>query len=75
MGEYSGLLYARPSFFEGIARIIDLGGTLNEYNRSPTPEQADHDALDADWRAIGQDMQQAFQIYEASHPELTDGSK
>ena len=23
---------ARPSFLEGMARVLDLGGTLNEYN-------------------------------------------
>ena len=25
------LIYARPSFLEGMARIVDIGGTLNEY--------------------------------------------
>jgi hypothetical protein len=75
MGEYSDLLYARPSFIEGIARIVDLGGTLNEYNRSPTPDEADFDALEADWRMLGQDLEQALAIYKASRPELIDGSK
>ena len=26
------LIYARPSFLEGMARIVDVGGTLNEYD-------------------------------------------
>ncbi len=75
MGDFTDLLYARPSFFEGVARIVDLGGTLNEYNRSPTSEQADCDALEADWSAIGQDLEQAITIYQASNPELIDGKK
>lgn len=49
-------LCARPSFAEGVARILDFGGTLNEYNRSLTPEQADYLALQADWRLIGMDL-------------------
>jgi len=31
-------LFARPSFFEGIARVIDIGSTLNEYNTNKTTE-------------------------------------
>lgn len=27
-----GIIYARPSFLEGMARIFDFGGTLNEYD-------------------------------------------
>ena len=26
------IIYARPSFFEGMARVIDIGGTLNQYH-------------------------------------------
>lgn len=56
MGRYSDLLFARPSFVEGMARVVDLGGTLEEYNGSPTPEQADFYALRADWRQVGDDL-------------------
>jgi len=49
------LLCVRPSFLEGIARIFDVGNTLNEYNSCLTPEQADFLALYSDWRAIGLD--------------------
>jgi len=37
MGRYTDLLYARPSFLEGMARVADIGGTLQVYNESPTP--------------------------------------
>ena len=53
-------LCARPSFVEGASRILDFGGTLNEYNRSLTPEQADYLALRADWRLIGMDLARAI---------------
>jgi hypothetical protein len=49
-------LCARPSFIEGMSRILDFGGALNEYNRSLTPEQADYLALYADWRLVGMDL-------------------
>jgi hypothetical protein len=52
MSEYSDLLYARPSFLEGMARAFDLGATLQDYNQSSTPEQADALALHSDWAAV-----------------------
>jgi hypothetical protein len=48
---------------EGAARIIDLGDTLTEYNQSPTGDYADLCALSADWRQIGQDLQEAMLWY------------
>lgn len=59
MNGSTDFLYARPSFLEGWARAIDLGGTLNQYNDSPTSEQADWIALAADWEAVGNDIEQA----------------
>ncbi|NOZ73081.1 MAG: hypothetical protein GXP38_14445 [Chloroflexi bacterium] len=53
---YSTFLFARPSFWEGIARIFDFGNTLQEYNTVLTPESSDYLALLADWYAVGDDM-------------------
>ena len=53
-------LGARPSFVEGVSRILDLGNTLNEYNQSVTPAQADYLALRSDWRMIGMDWARTF---------------
>ena len=53
-------LCARPSFLEGVSRLFDFGGTLNEYNRSMTPEQSDYLAVLADWQIIGVDMARAL---------------
>ena len=38
-------LCARPSFVEGVSRIFDFGFTLDEFNKSLSPEQADYLAL------------------------------
>ena len=60
MVDYTSRLFARPSFIEGMARIFDMGGTLNEYNASPSGEEADAVAMWSDWAAIGQDMYAAL---------------
>jgi hypothetical protein len=59
MSEYTTFLFARPSFFEGIARILDFGNTLQVYNESADPAEADAWALASDWHAIGEDMMRA----------------
>lgn len=55
----SDFLFARPSFFEGMGRIIDFGGTLTAFNISRTPEEADARALFEDWRVVGNDLRLA----------------
>ena len=56
----SSFLYARPSFAEGLSRVLDFAGTVNEYNRSITPEQADYLAMFGDWQFIGMDIARAL---------------
>lgn len=60
----SDLLFARPSFWEGVARVLDLGGTLNIYNESKTPEEADRTALQSDFAMVGKDINKAMKIFE-----------
>ena len=62
---YSDFLYARPSFLEGMARVMDFGGALNEYNTFLSDEDADFVALWMDWSAVGQDMRDAMSMYES----------
>ena len=64
METHSDFLYARPSFLEGLARIVDLGGTMNEYNVSPSGQEADAVAIWMDWAVIGQDMRDAIGSFE-----------
>ncbi len=74
MNEQFGLLYAAPSFLEGIARSIDIGDTLTEYNTSGSGSAADLEALRADWKAIGNDLRQAMSQFESENSEpLTRG--
>ena len=54
-------LFARPSFASGAARVLDLGGTFDEYNTSATPEDADACALWGDWAVVGEDMRIAIE--------------
>lgn len=62
-------LFARPSFIEGMARIVDFGNTLNHYNDSPTPQDADRVALSMDWGMVGEDMYQAISNFETEEAE------
>lgn len=57
-------LCARPSFLEGIARIMDFGNTLNAYNTSPTGQEADNTAIWMDWTMIGQDFRNTVTKFE-----------
>lgn len=56
-------LYARPSFFEGMARLFDFGGSLNQYNYSKSPNEADLRAMEADWQMVGEDLRNALKEY------------
>lgn len=57
-------LFAEPSIIEGMARIVDLGGTLQIYNYSDSTENADIKALSNDWYAVGSDIRQSINLYE-----------
>lgn len=61
-------LFARPSFWSGFGRVLDLGNTMFIYNNSATPEQADYFATKSDWMTIGDDFVAAFE--EAASPEI-----
>jgi hypothetical protein len=64
MSEFSTVLFARPSFLEGMGRILDFADMLQEYNKSLTPQQADRLALCADWGAVGEDIEVAVRHYQ-----------
>ena len=59
----SGRLFARPSFLEGYGRALDIGATLNEYNHSKTPEEADTAAIKSDWQAVGDSIEYAIEKF------------
>ena len=58
-------LVGRPSYLEGAARLFDFGGSLDTYNVSRTPQEADARALRSDFAMIGKDLRNAL---ESSKP-------
>jgi hypothetical protein len=63
---FSDFLVARPSFWEGVARILDLGNTLTEYNSHANPDEV---ALRMDWACVGQSIREALALYEQERKE------
>lgn len=57
---FTDILYERPSFSEGVSRIFDWFGGLNDYNVTDTPAEADAQALAADWHTVGDDLRNAI---------------
>ncbi|MBN3951909.1 MAG: hypothetical protein HWQ38_37785 [Nostoc sp. NMS7] len=68
----SSYLYARPSFIEGVARIVDFGNTLQVYNTSLSPGQADYLALLSDWVVVGNDLQNAMAEFKEVESQIND---
>ena len=60
MSNLSTSLFARPSFLEGMGRLVDFAGTLNEYNYLSSDRKADEIALWSDWTVVGHDMRTAL---------------
>lgn len=57
--DFSTFLFARPTFLGGMATVLDMGGTLFNYNSSESAEEADRVALSMDFHAVGLDMKRA----------------
>lgn len=56
-------LFARSSFSEGMARVLDIGGTMQVYNESVSSNQADAEALGRDWKMVGEDIKDSIDLY------------
>jgi hypothetical protein len=54
-------LFATPSLWSGMARMLDIYGQFDSYNASETEETADAKALYSDFRMIGQDLKHAIE--------------
>ena len=66
-------LFTDPSFTEGYARLIDFWGTLNNYNESETAEEADYRAIRNDWVVVGEDLEEAINLYGRTTESTTRG--
>ena len=67
----SSALFTAPSFLKGTARVVDMFGTINDYNYKETEAEADLESLKRDWSIIGIDIANEIGIYEK---EDTDDS-
>ena len=57
--------FRRPSFFEGMARVLDLGNSIHLYSHYTDGQKEDYEAIKSDWAIIGMDMKQAMSEYNA----------
>lgn len=57
-------LFANPSFIQGTASVLDIGGTLQEYNATESEKVADSTAIQSDWQAVGNDIKAGIASYE-----------
>ena len=70
-------LFAIPSLWSGMARMLDIYGQFDSYNGSETEEEADAKALYADFGMVGQDLKLAMESLStgkdapADHRQLT----
>ena len=48
--------FTKPSFMEGLARVLDLGGTLQSEISISSPIQADMEAIGHNWKIVGEDF-------------------
>lgn len=66
----SGRLFANPSFFTGLAKVIDIGATFDQYNVNQTPQEADFWSLWSDWYSVGDDFRSAIEFYQLQSPAV-----
>ncbi len=67
MGKFNDdtcFLFAEPSFFSGMAAVMDIGGSLPMYNISESGAEADERALASDWAVVGSHILSAAKVLE-----------
>lgn len=60
----SPILSNNPSFIKGMARLVDLFGSLDSYSVSLEPNEQDVQALKLDWELVGQDIKNSIQEFQ-----------
>jgi hypothetical protein len=66
MRPHTDHLFAKPSFWEGWARIFDFGNKLTTYNYAVTDEEADFIAMKSDWETVGADLTSAMNRFDVT---------
>jgi len=59
-----------PSFWGGFASLVNLSPSEKKYNYDATADDADINALRADWCAVGDDLRNAIKDYERERKEI-----
>ena len=54
-------LFAMPGFLNGVASVLDLGGTLFHLNTFDSPQESDSYAIYNDFCATGSDLHNAME--------------
>ena len=70
---YASLLFAPTGAVAGAASVLDVGGTLSEFNSCLSAEQADRLAIQSDWASVGQLMWEAFESVGREQPGVSVG--
>jgi hypothetical protein len=60
----SDFLVSTPSFASGAGRLLDWYGLYDGYNVSRSGREADAKAMFADWRVVGEDINDAMSEVE-----------
>ena len=54
-----------PGFFDGVGAVVSFNTPVHRnFNTDIDGRTADHNALAADWHAVGEDLQSALETYE-----------
>lgn len=54
----------RSNFIRGMARVLDLGSTINVYISGDYPDEIDCKAIRSDWEMVGEDMRFAVNKFK-----------
>jgi hypothetical protein len=64
----SDFLVATPTFASGVGRLLDWYALYDSYNVSRNGQEADAKAMYADWRIVGQDINDAMLEFSSAQP-------
>jgi hypothetical protein len=62
--DITNYLFADPDFLSGFGSVLDIGGTLVEYNSQISWREADRCAAMSDWAAIAEDFKSSIDKIE-----------